>query len=317
MNWEKPKVYAVKHKDISTRVNSRSGGIFTALSDKILKENGVVYGCVLTENFNALHIRTENIKDRNLMRGSKYIQSALGDNFSSIKGDLENGRKVLFSGTSCQVSGLKSFLKKEYPNLFCLDIVCHGVPSSRVWHEYLKWQENKNKSKCIKVDFRNKKDYGWSAHVESLYFINSKGEKKRTDSEIFKTIYYTHYTLRPCCYYCPYKSIMHPSDITIGDYWGIEKAAPGFNDNKGVSLVLINNNVGENEFNSIKPYIDYKECRIEDSMRPSLDRPFPLPKNRKGFWEDLEIYPFEKIVKKYGGCSLKSKIKKLYKKMKI
>lgn len=121
-------VYAVKHKDDEVIANSRSGGIFTALSD-IYLEGGFVYGCILNEHFEAVHIGASDKKDRDMMRGSKYVQSNIGDSFRTIKHQLDNNHKVLFSGTSCQVAGLKSFLQKEYSNLICVDIVCHGVPS--------------------------------------------------------------------------------------------------------------------------------------------------------------------------------------------
>ena len=133
MNWKQPKVYAVKHKSEDVRMDSRSGGIFTALSDKILSEDGVVYGCILTKDFLAVHARAENVEERNKMRGSKYIQSKLGDTFKKVQEDLDAGRRVLFSGTSCQVDGLKHYLGNEYNNLLCVDIVCHGVPSKKVW----------------------------------------------------------------------------------------------------------------------------------------------------------------------------------------
>ena len=134
MNWKQPKVYAVKHKDEATRAASRSGGIFTALSDRALSDGGVVYGCILTDDFSAVHIRAENTEERNRMRESKYIQSKLGNTFKNVKLDLDTGKRVLFSGTSCQVAGLKRYLGKEYNNLFCVDIVCHGVPSKKVWN---------------------------------------------------------------------------------------------------------------------------------------------------------------------------------------
>ena len=154
MNWKQPKVYAVKHKDEAIRAASRSGGIFTALSDWALLNGGVVYGCVLTDDFNAVHIRADNAEERNRMRGSKYIQSKLGDTFKNVKMDLDRGKDVLFSGTSCQVAGLKRYLGREYVNLFCVDIVCHGVPSKKVWNAYLLWQEEKNHyAKVISADF--------------------------------------------------------------------------------------------------------------------------------------------------------------------
>ena len=287
------KTYAVKHKDEYIRANSRSGGIFTAISDLVLDNNGIVYGCVLNENFDAVHIKATSKEERNRMRGSKYIQSSLGEVFKNIKVDLQSGEQVLFSGTSCQIAGLRLFLGKEYDNLLCVDIVCHGVPSKKVWHKYLAWQ---SKGKRIKsVDFRNKIDFGWDSHVETI-----TTESERIDSEVFKNLFYGHNVLRPSCYECPYKSIYHPGDITIADYWGIDKAAPGFNDNRGVSLVLVNTDKGQRYFEKTKESIVLKETRIEDSLQPPLIAPFQRPKERDAFWNDFENKDFSYIVKKYG-----------------
>ena len=305
MNWKQPKVYTVKHKSEDVRMDSRSGGIFTALSDKILSEDGVVYGCILTKDFLAVHARAENVEERDKMRGSKYIQSKLGDTFKKVQEDLDAGRKVLFSGTSCQVDGLKHYLGNEYNNLLCVDIVCHGVPSKKVWKAYLSWQEKKNKSTAIKVDFRNKRDYGWYDHVETVFFENGKS----VSSRIFKNLFYGHTILRPCCYECPYKSVLHPGDITIADYWGIENAAPGFADNKGVSLVLINNEKGMGTFETVKNQLIFKQTKIEDSLQPPLKAPFPKPANRETFWSDFESKSFDFIAKKYGDYGLKNELK--------
>lgn len=312
MNWEKPKVYAVKHIDENIRAASRSGGIFTALSDLILADGGIVYGCALTEDFTAVHIRAENAAERNRMRGSKYIQSKLGDTFKNVQKDLEAGKSVLFSGTSCQVAGLKQFLGKEYSNLFCVDIVCHGVPSTAVWKNYLHWQEQKNHGKAAKVDFRNKRDFGWRDHVETIGFDNGKS----TNSRVFRNLFYGHMILRPSCYECPYKSVMHPGDITIADYWGIEKAAPEFDDNKGVSLVLVNNEVGENALERVKGILVWKQTELKDSMQPPLKAPFPRPENREQFWNDFKNKPFEYVATKYGDYGMKNDIKTLFRKIK-
>ena len=313
MNWKKPKVYAVKHKDEKIREASRSGGIFTALSDWFLATGGIVYGCVLTEDFTAVHIRAESIAERNRMRGSKYIQSKLGDTFKSVQNDLDVGNCVLFSGTSCQVAGLKQFLRKEYENLLCVDIVCHGVPSPLVWKEYLHWQEQKNQGKeVIKVDFRNKNKFGWREHIETVWFDNGKS----INSQIFKNLFYGHMIIRPSCFECPYKTVVHPGDITIADYWGIEKAAPEFDDNKGVSLVLINNKVGESVLKQVKDNLAWKETKLEDSMQTPLIKPFPKPQKREQFWHDFQVKPFEYIAKKYAGYGLKSNIKKAFRKVK-
>lgn len=312
MNWKQPKVYAVQHEDESIRQASRSGGIFTALSDWILENNGVIYGCVLDDNFNAIHIRANNVEERNRMRGSKYIQSELGNTYKNVKKDLIEKRMVLFSGTSCQIAGLQKYLGKKYNNLFCVDVVCHGVPSPKVWKNYLKWNEKRYKSKISAVDFRNKKDYGWRDHVETLIFENGKIENSR----IFTTLFFDHCILRPCCYECPYKSVMHPGDITIADYWGIEKAAPEFDDNKGVSLVLINNEFGEKIFEEVKEKLKWKQTRMEDSMQPSLKESVHKPDTREKFWNDFSRKKFDYIAKRYGGIGMEHKIVKVIKKIK-
>ena len=312
MNWSQPKVYAVKHKDEGIRASSRSGGIFTALSDMVLDGGGIVYGCVLTDDFGAVHIRADNANDRNRMRGSKYIQSKLGDTFKNVRKDLDAGKNVLFSGTSCQVAGLKQFLGKEYNNLFCIDIVCHGVPSTAVWKSYLHWQEQKNHSKAIKVNFRNKKDFGWHDHVETIEFENGKSASSR----VFRNLFYGHMILRPSCYECPYKSVMHPGDITIADYWGIEKAAPEFDDNKGVSLVLVNNEKADSIFENVKIELQWKSTRIEDSMQPPLKAPFPKPEGREQFWNDVNEKSFSYIARVYGDNGTANYIKKVLKRIK-
>ena len=300
-------VYAVKHKDEKIRTNSRSGGIFTAISDQFLN-GGVVYGCVLNGDLDVCHVRTESKAGRDKMRGSKYVQSRMGDCFRQIKNDLENGKKVLFSGTSCQVSGLRCFLQKEYDNLFCLDIVCHGVPSPRVWRDYVKWWEQKN-GKIDTVDFRNKEQYGWADHVESIYF----GSGRKKNSRVFTSLFYGHNCLRPSCYECPYKQINHPGDITIADYWGIDKAAPGFSDNKGVSLVLVNSEKGAKAFELAKKSLVWKETRIEDSMQPPLRGPFKKPQGREKFWKDYAELSFQEIAEKYGRLSIKGRLQNLKK----
>lgn len=311
MNYDTPTVYAVKHSDEAIRAASRSGGIFTALSDQILSEGGVIYGCVLDEQFHVKHIRAESAAERDRMRGSKYVQSDLGDTFRQVKQDLGSGKKVLFSGTSCQTAGLRGYLGKEFDGLICVDIVCHGVPSPLVFRDYVEWQQQQEHSAVASFDFRNKADFGWKTHVETIRFQN--GKKK--DTRQYTTMFYGHTILRPCCYQCPYKSTMHPSEITIADYWGIDQAAPGFNDNKGVSLVLINNDKGSRLFEQVQHMLQVKQTRLEDSMQPPLKAPFPRPANRAQFWQDYQQKGFDYIIRKYGTVSFLSKVKRKLKKL--
>lgn len=308
MNLKQPKTYAVKAKNEETRLASRSGGIFTVLSDYVLNSEGVVYGCILDDNFHVIHARASTRAERNRMRGSKYVQSHMGDIYHHVRSDLENGKSVLFSGTSCQIAGLKMFLGSNQERLLCVDIVCHGVPSPKVWRDYIVWQEKKH-GKISSVDFRNKQKYGWADHVETL----SLQAGKQIHSRVFTTLFYGHHILRPSCYECPFKSILHPGDITIADYWGIDKAAPGFNDNKGVSLVIINNDKGAAVFDQVRERVEWRETKIEDSMQPPLKGPFRRPIGRDQFWKDYAEKSFRDVAFQYGGLSLKGRLKNLKK----
>ncbi len=298
-----PDIYAVKHENINIRMNSRSGGFFTALSDFVLNHGGVVYGCILTDTFEVVHVRADNKEARDAMRGSKYVQSRMDDVFARVKKDLEDGQRwVLFTGTPCQVSGLKGFLQNDYERLILADILCHGVASPKIWRQYLSWQEEQN-GKCTAVDFRNKKDFGWADHVETLRFGD-----KAVNSQVFTYIYYGHWALRPCCYQCPFRSLHREGDVSMADYWEIDRAYPGFNDNKGVSLVFVNTEKGAEIFDAVKDDLEWKQTKLEDSTRPSMLHPFPEPEDRDIFWRDFQNGSFEKVVMKYTGHGIMSRI---------
>lgn len=305
--FERPICYGVKHKSSKVVENSRSGGIFTALSDEILAEGGVVYGCAFDENYQAVHMRATTIDDRNKFRGSKYTQSRTDGIFALVKEDLINGKKVLFSGTSCQVAALKKYLKDINTDaLLLVDIVCHGVPSPLVWSDYLNYMAKKYKGKITSVDFRNKKDFGWSEHVESIW-VNGK----QHNSRVFTTLFYAHNILRPSCYVCPYKNTIHPGDITIADFWGFQKAVPDFKDDKGVSLVLINNQKGSDSFNMVLDMVIAHSVEIENAMQPPLKESFARPNDRDSFWKDyLGHYDLDYIIKKYCSKTIKEKNKR-------
>lgn len=307
--FEKPDTYAAKHPDANFVSASQSGGMFASFSQFFLDIGGVVYGCVLDKDFYARHDRATNDWERDAMRRSKYIASTMGENYKRVKADLEAGKRVLFSGTSCQVAGLKKFLGRDYNNLLCVDIICHGVPSPLVWQKFLTWKEKEQGSKVVAVNFRNKADFGWHSHVETLLFENGK----RLSGTVFATLFYSHMALRPCCYKCRYKHIIHPGDITISDYWGIENNAPELDDNKGTSLVLINNQQGRKFFEFIKESLIYKQTRIETSLQEPLIAPFKSPKGRDKFWREFHKYgdtDFRIIANRYGGAGFFQKIRR-------
>lgn len=305
------KAFAIKHKNINVRNESRSGGVFTALSDRILDLDGSVYGCKLDDHFKAVHEKANNAEERNAFRGSKYVQSDLMNCYVDVKNDLMKNRWAMFSGTSCQVAGLQSFLyKTDISKLICVDIVCYGVPSPLIWKAYLQYVETLHSGKSEYVDFRNKRKYGWTTNITTIT-IN----EQEYDTNDYAALFYSNNALRMSCYQCPYKDIIHPSDITIADLWGCEKAVPGFNDNKGVSLVLVNTEKGADLLSAVSDNLEIRECNINDCMQPPLIRPCPVPKGRTVFWEKTHARSMEMIIRHYGANGPKMRIKRLLRKM--
>ncbi len=287
--------YIIKHKDFETRLKSRSGGAFTIVSDYVLSNGGVVYGCVLDEDLVARHHRAITFEERDKMRGSKYVQSSIGNVYFNVKDDLEKGKLVLFTGTSCQVKALLTFLKKEYANLITMDIVCHGTIDSRILSDYISYSEEKYGKKITNIDFRNKYKYGWHAHVETLYFDDGS----EVDSKIYTNLFYSHCFQRTPCYRCPFKNLNRVSDITIGDAWGVDLDNPEFDDDNGVSLVLLNTPKGQSIFEDNKENYEFIKVNISNYMQEPFVDQINVPKyknflvntyNKKGFKTMLKHY---------------------------
>ena len=297
--------YIVKHKDIKKRMKSRSGGVFVAVSDKVLEAGGVIYGCALDEQFHAYHCKATTKEERNRFCGSKYVQSDMKDAIKEAISDLEAGKLVLFSGTPCQIAGMKAVCPERWSeNLLCVDIVCHGVPSPAVWDSYMEYMQKKYHGKITEVDFRNKRKHGWWEHIESV-----KIHGLEVDSQIYKNLFYEHNVLRECCYQCPYKSLERVGDISIADAWGIAQAAPGFDDNKGVSLVLVSTGKGQEWLDKAFDSCDYEECNIADYMQDPFIKSFSKPDNYEKFWGEYFAGNFSEMVKKHYEDSLKIQLK--------
>ncbi len=301
--------YAVKHKNSDVIKNSRSGGIFTALSDYVLMNNGVAYGCVQDQNMIVKHTRAESALGRDLMRGSKYVQSKMRDSYKQVKTDLINGKLVLFTGTGCQVAGLKCFLGHNYQNLITVDIVCHGVPSPLVWKKYIMWR--KRQGDLQNYNFRDKNKFKWEVHVEKFEFTGGK----IIYSQLYKNLFLSHVMLRPCCHECKFKSVPHNSDITIGDFWGIGSVYPEFDDHKGTSLVICNTEKGNDILNKCKSNLQIKEVELEKAQQPALNSSYSVSAKRQAFWKDFYQMPFEKILKKYAGYTIKYRAKQIVKRV--
>ncbi len=274
LQYKEPLAYAVRHKDIKQIESSRSGAAFVALSDIVLENNGIVYGCALNSDFTALHKCASTKEEREKFKGSKYIQSELNSTFLQIKRDLQDEKIVMFSGTGCQCAGLNAFIgKKLRKNLILIDIVCHGVPSTNVWKSYLGFIEKKYNDKIISVDFREKKKFGWSSHIECLTLAH-KGPIYHKD---FTDHFYSHISFRPSCGNCHFCNLHRPSDITLADYWGFQRTDANFNaDDKGCSLVLINTEKGRELFEKVQKDIYYLPATIPNIMQGHLEKPSKL-----------------------------------------
>lgn len=304
-----PEVYAAKNSSDETRKNSASGGIFTLLSDYVLKQNGVIYGAVFGEDMQVAHIRVMDGEKRDAMRGSKYIQSRLDGIFKQVEQDVKENRSVLFSGTPCQVAGLKAYLGKDYPNLLLCDIVCHGVTSPKVFREYLSYIGQKYHSKVTQMCFRDK-EQGWSNQKWKITLQSGETLVDNKDVDIYKRLYYSHVIHRPSCHECPYTSTIRQGDISMGDFWGIENSLPEFKDELGVNVLFVNTKKGASVFEQIKSDIKYQTSNLKDCLQPQLQYPTEKSEKREAFWKKYEQRGFSGIIKKYGLESILQKIKR-------
>lgn len=295
--------YVCINKSEKQRSKSSSGGIFSAIARKVIQEGGIVFGAAFDEELQVRHKGVNSIEDLYGLMGSKYVQSTIGDSYKAAKKELEKGRWVLFSGTPCQIGGLKSFLGKEYETLITQDIICHGVPSPKVWRKYIEYQERENKSSISRrllPSFRDKKR-GWRRFSMLFYFENGKKYFRTLDTDPYIKLFLQDITLRRSCYNCHHKSLNRESDITLADFWGVENICPEMFDDRGTSLVFINSDKGRKLFEGITNDIIYKTVDINMAVKQNTAafQSVALPAEREDFFADLDNTEFSEITKKY------------------
>ena len=308
-----PSCYAGRNKNINEMEESRSGAVFIAFSNFILENGGLVYGAGYTEHFRVIHKRATTKDERDEFKGSKYVQSDLTGIFRLIKEDLKAGRNVLFSGTPCQTAGLHSYIpKKLREKLYLVDIVCHAVPSPYLWRDYLDYIENKSGKKIDKTVFRDKTN-GWnSEHLEKFIFTDGTF---LTDFA-HRYFFYNCLSIRHSCTECKFCNMTRPSDISIGDFWGIEYVDPEFNaDNRGVSLVIVNTEKGKRLLNSSSQELNLLKVNSAQILQPNLIHPTPANPLQQKFVDDYVHKGYQYVLKKYGNAGLNYKIKKLKEKI--
>lgn len=296
-----PLAYAAYNNDEKIRMESSSGGLFTLISSKIIEAGGVVFGAAFNDELFVVHDKAETVEELEKFRSSKYMQSDLGRVYREVKIELDKGRKVLFTGTPCQVEGLVSYLKKDYDNLYLQDLICHGVPSKNVWKKYLEYKSKENGEKVKKVSFRNKENKGWNNYELKLTYDN-KEEFSDHSTDWYMRVFLNDIALRESCYHCNFKKRGRISDITLADFWGINKVMPEMNDEKGTSLIMVNSEKGKELFNSVIDNITYKEVDFDLAISNNGSMLTSPPRNpeREAFLAELEEgKDIEYLVKKY------------------
>lgn len=303
-----PKVYAAySEKD---RKYSSSGGIFYVISKLILKDGGVVFGASFDSNLKLGHEAVEDLSEMERLRGSKYLQSEIGRTYRDIKYNLQLGKRVLFAGTPCQVAGLKSYLRNDNPLLMTIDVVCHGVPSQWLFDQHCKYLEHKYRAKLVSYQFRDNKKWGG---CEIAGFKNPRKTIINPTYELSPYLYSFMYgfTFRYSCYECPFAVIPRQGDITLGDYWGVKNVFPNINSSSGVSVVLVNNNKGDEMWNLIKEEVSFYESSLEDASRENgnLIKHSSKPPIRDSIYNLIREKGYEEVAKKYFKSPNYSKIK--------
>ena len=310
--------YSLIVNDKSILKQSTSGGAFTVLSDIILSKGGVVIGCVIEQDFTVHHVMTKDQAIRDRMRGSKYVQSDISTVYKETKLLLEEEVPVMFTGTPCQCAALKSYLGKEYDKLIIVDILCHGVPSNRLFKDHVLYLEKFYGQNIVGYSFRDKR-YGWDSY-NNICLMEDGSVRTKWINQVYYNFFVSNVSLRPSCHNCAYRSHHRPSDITVADFWGIEKLI-GKKNHTGVSLVLTHNEKGKElvEAGSVESIID--EIPVEKIKYRVSTKPCKSKQSTEKFWDTYQQGGYALLVEQYFDASFKKSIKyeirKIVKKFKL
>jgi len=294
------KALIVQDKDESSLMRSTSGGAFGFLARQIIAEGGVVFGAAYDEQLNVRHIAVESTSDLHRLQGSKYVVSHLGDSYAQVKKLLSENRKVLFSGTACQVAGLKTFLGRDSDLLITMDIVCHGTPSQKLFKKYIEWLGEKNGAPVEWYDFRTKRLGGWT-HV-GAYGVNGKTKIVNPYCDPYYAAFLRGEICRTSCYTCPFSNLSRPADFTAGDFWGFYnlKQKIDFDHKKGVSLLLVNTAKAETLLADLESVANVVSVDVESARSGNANLYHPTKFNpiRDEIYSRIDE-PFEVLQKKY------------------
>ena len=293
-------VYGLKNKNKNRIKQSASGGVSDLVAQYILEQNGCVFGCAYDENHRVHHIEVSNKDNLWKIQSSKYVQSDLTFCYSKIKERLEQGKDILFTGTPCQVAGLYSYMgRDEIDGLYTIDLICHGVPSPLFFKKYIEFEEKKLGERIENYNFRFKGKKGWGTQYQLKIDTKSQSQIKKMALDKYGKHFLAGDCYRESCYRCKYANIFRMGDISCGDFWGIEKEEPNFNDVNGVSLVLVNSLKGEYLYKSIRRYVYEVDVSLEKILpyQGNLKKPTGRPAERDTFYKDINSDDFIQKIK--------------------
>ena len=292
--------FAAWNRDEDVREDSSSGGVFNALMQRTFEQNGVVFGAAFDDSMTLCHQAAHNGVEGQALRGSKYLQSIIGTAYQEARKYLKRGRQVLFSGTPCQVAGLYAFLGKKYDNLLTCDVVCHGVPSPKVFATYRAELERQYGAKAKRIAFR-RKNFGWKRYSISLSFDNDTEYRRILTEDAFMTGFLRDIYLRPSCHACRFSCLPRVADISLGDFWGVGTHHPEWDDDRGTSLVIVQSEKGKNAFDACRQDITAYDADLSVAIQsnPCICSSVAPGIRRDAFFNDLDSLPFEKVMKRY------------------
>lgn len=305
-NFEEPLVYAARSKQFSDLDKSQTGGLAFILSSSFTENGGIVCGATFDKPDHIIHSFAESSQACDKFRGSKYVQSDILTIFKKVLDLLKTDKSILFIGTPCQVSGLKSYIPNRFHSrLFTVDIVCHGVSSPMVWKDHILDIERKYKQKIVSANFRNKR-FGWHSCKETLTLENG--------SEVYPYTFnlLKDLSVRPSCGNCKYTNTSRVADITVGDFWGWEKYHEEWNDDKGISLLMVNSSKGKQMFEEIGHLVDYRSETLKHCLQPQLLHPQEVTTQNQQFAQSYQKKGYKYVARKFGDQGLKYKLMLLY-----
>lgn len=307
------KVFAAHNADENIRRESSAGGVFSIIATKVIETGGVVYGAAFDSKWQVVHRRVDNVSDLSLFRGSKYVYSKFAPAITNAINDLNDGRRVLFSGTPCQVAAMRK-RAGENENLLLVEVVCHGAPEPQYWERYLDEVCTHNgltRQDIVSISFRDKRT-GWKSYSFTITFKNGKTFTQRGSVDLYMRAFLSDYTIRRACFQCPFKYPDNSkADITLGDFWGIEKVAPQINNNLGTTIAVCRTKLGESTIGIIQ---DATEVDFESICRynPAIVAPARKPELYDCFAEEAKTADrLVPIFDKYAGIKLLGSIKNI------